>query len=191
LAGKWDLKIYNLDWHNVREHRGRQGPASRWWDERTPNERWLGPSPTDLLERSVASWEEDFARAIEDLLALPSNRTVIVDGPGALPWVVAPLIRDRRQAIFLIPTRECWQAVFDRRWRDGPADGRFGHDTKDPAVATRQLRERDFGLAGRIAASCEELDLRCVVINGSLDLDDSVTLLEDHFRPHLPAIPNV
>src|SRR5438552_79993 len=28
LAGKWDLKIYNLDWHAVRDHDRRDGAAS-------------------------------------------------------------------------------------------------------------------------------------------------------------------
>jgi hypothetical protein len=191
LAGKWDLKIYNFDWHNVREHRGRGGPASRWWDERTPNERWIVPSPEELLERSITSWEEDFALVIEDLRALPQDRTVLVDGPGAFPWLVGPNIEDPRQAIFLIPTRERWQAVFDRRWRDLPADSRFGHDTSNQEMATRKLRERDFGLAARIARSCTELGLRSVELDGSLDLDDSIALLEEHFRPHLLAVPNV
>src|SRR5437773_5002709 len=27
LAGKWDLKIYNLDWHAVRDHDRRDGAA--------------------------------------------------------------------------------------------------------------------------------------------------------------------
>jgi hypothetical protein len=35
------------------------------------------------------------------------------------------------------------------------------------------------------------LRLRCERVDGSLDLDDSLALLEDHFREHLPATPNV
>jgi hypothetical protein len=40
-------------------------------------------------------------------------------------------------------------------------------------------------------SSCAELGLRCESIDGSLDLDDSLALLEDQFREHLPATPNV
>jgi len=43
----------------------------------------------------------------------------------------------------------------------------------------------------RIAASCDELGLQYVSVDGSRDLDDSLALLEEHFRPHLPATYNV
>lgn len=60
LAGKYDLRLYNLDRHHVREHCLRAGPAMRWWDERTIDERWIAPTGAELLERSVAAWEEGF-----------------------------------------------------------------------------------------------------------------------------------
>jgi hypothetical protein len=50
---------------------------------------------------------------------------------------------------------------------------------------------RDALLDARIVSSCAELDLRCERLDGSLDLDDSLALVEDHFRERLPATPNV
>jgi hypothetical protein len=40
-------------------------------------------------------------------------------------------------------------------------------------------------------SSCAELDLRCERLDGSLELDDSLALVEDHFRERLPTTPNV
>ena len=62
---------------------------------------------------------------------------------------------------------------------------------RDPERARRNIAARDALLRERIASSCDELGLRWVRIDGSLDLDDSIALLEQHFRPHLPAQPNV
>src|SRR5206468_4110854 len=53
LAGKWDLKIYNLDWHAVRDHDLRGGAASAAFARLSMDERWVAPSPVDLLERSI------------------------------------------------------------------------------------------------------------------------------------------
>jgi hypothetical protein len=194
LAGKWDLRIYNLDWHAVREHAVpehalRPGSAARAFTRMTMDERWAVPSPAEILERSIAVWQEGFALVLADLLALPHSRTVVAEGPGAFPWCVAPLLGSLRQAIFLVPTPERREIVATRRWGDGQRE-RF------PGIAEREraltnIRARDALLDARIVSSCTELGLRCERLDGSLDLDDSLALVEDHFREHLPATPNV
>jgi hypothetical protein len=63
--------------------------------------------------------------------------------------------------------------------------------TSDPDRARRNIAGRDALLGERIAASCGELGLRCVGMDGSLDLDDSLGLLEAHFAPLLPSALNV
>lgn len=188
LAGKFDLKIYNLDWHQVREHHERSGEADAWWQQRSMDERWVQPSPQELLERSIAAWNEGFPLVLEDLLALPRSRPIVADGPGAFPWCVAPVVRSFRQAIFLVPTPELRDSVAARRSRGDP---QFGDDTSDPERARSNIRTRDGLLGERIAQSCRELGLRCELMDGSRDLDDSLALLEEHFRPHLPATYNV
>jgi hypothetical protein len=187
LAGKFDLKIYNLDWHQVREHRERSGEANAWWQERSIDERWVQPTPQELVERSIAAWTEGFALVIEDLLALPRSRPIAAEGPGALPWCVAPVIASPRQAIFLVPTPELRDRVAERRSRGGV---RFGDDTSDPDRARSNVRLRDELLGERIVESCRELTLRYEVLDGSLDLDTSSELIEEHFRPHLPTTYN-
>jgi len=195
LAGRYDLKIYNLDWHQVREHQGRLDPArhpvSVAWREASTHDRWVTPTAADLVERGIATWTEGFELVVEDLAALPRSRVVVADGPGALPWCVAPVVRSPRQALFLVPMPELRDAVLARRLRDVPEDSWMGADTGDPVRARRNLRDRDVLLGERIVAACAELGLRCEVWDGSLDLDDSLALLEEHFRPHLPETVNV
>lgn len=189
LAGKWDLKIYNLDWHAVREHAGRPGTAVAAFKRLSMDERWAVPRADELLERSVTIWQDGFALVVEDLLALPDSRTIVAEGPGAFPWCVAPLIGSAQQAIFLVPTRERRDIVASRRWGIGQRERFPGILERERALTN--VSARDALLDARIMSSCADLGLRCERLDGSLDLDDSLTLVEDHFREHLPATPNV
>lgn len=190
LAGKYDLKIHNSDWHHVREHRGRPGGVPAGWDELSMDERWVQPSPRRLAEREVANWTARFPLVVEDILALPNARPIVAEGPALFPWCVAPVVRSARQAIFLIPTPELRQRVLARGNRDKPPGERIDGMTSDPERARRNIASRDALLNERIAASCDELRLRWVRIDGSLDLDDSLAL-QEHFGPLLPLQLNV
>lgn len=190
LAGKWDLKIYNVDWHLVREHAYRPEGILRGWGELTMDERWVDPSAEAMAERDLAAWTGRSGLVIEDLLAWPAHRTIVVEGPSVFPWWVAPLLRSPRQAIFLIPSPEWRAAVLERRFRDDPAQSIAGRTTH-PERARRNMAGRDAILGARVTAACAELGLRCERVDGSRDLDDSLALLEEQFRPFLPATPNV
>jgi hypothetical protein len=189
LAGKWDLKIYNLDWHAVRDHTGRPGTAVAAFQRLSMDERWAVPSADQLLERSVTIWQDGFTLVLDDLLALPDSRTIVAEGPGAFPWCVAPLLSSARQAIFLVPTRERRDIVASRRWGVGQLERFPGIVERERALS--RVSARDGLLDARILSSCAELGLRCERFDGSLDLDDSLALLEDHFREYLPVTPNV
>ena len=115
---------------------------------------------------------------------------MVAEGPGALPWLVAPLLRSARQAIFLIPTAAWRERVAERRHGAGQAE-RFGRELRDRGRALSNIRARDAIIDRRVTASCIELGLRCEAIDGSLDLDASLALIEDHFQAGLPDVHNV
>jgi hypothetical protein len=190
LAGKYDLRIYNLDWHDTHDERRRGGGRRGAFAKLSMDERWALPEPDALVERSIAIWTELFAFTLEDLLATPNSRPVLAEGPGAFPWLVAPLIRSPRQAIFLVPSAAWRERVAERRYGPGQAT-RFGPDIRDRERALANIRTRDAIIDERAATSCAELRLRCEAIDGSLDLDASLGLIEDHFQPGLPATYNV
>jgi len=189
LAGKWDLKIYNLDWHGVREHETRPTPAIAAFAAQSMDERWALPEVADLVTRAIEFWESNFELVIGDLLAMPRGRTIVAEGPRALPWCVAPTIRSPRQAIFLVPTRERRETVATRRWGPGQIERFPGIKDREGALAKHA--QRDALLDERIEASCRDLGLRCERVDGSRDLDASIALLEEQFGPYLPATPNV
>lgn len=189
LAGKWDLKIYDLDWHLGREHRARAGPRASAFGRLSMDERWALPSVDALVARTTAIWEEVFGLVVEDLLALPSSRTVVAEGPGAPPWLVANVISTPRQAIFLVPNAAQRRNVEERRF--GPGQIRRFPGIVDRATALAKLRERDAILDARVIAACGDLDLRHEVIDGRTDLLETLGVVEDQFRRFLPSTPNV
>lgn len=121
---------------------------------------------------------------------MPDARPIVAEGPSLFPWRVAPVVRSSRQAIFLLPTPQWRDRVLARRQRDA-AGQRFEDQTSDPERARWNVRQREVLIGERIAAACEELELHCLRMDGSLDLDASLALLEEHFRPHLPDTLNV
>ena len=190
LAGKYNLKIYNLDWHDTQDQRRRVTGAAAAFGRLTMDERWAHPDPAALVERSFAIWAELFTFTVEDLLAGSTLRPVVAEGPGALPWLVAPLLRSSRQSIFLVPTAAWRERVAERRY--GPMEAeRFGPELRDRGRALANIRARDAIIDRRVTASCVELGLRCEAIDGSLDLDASLALIEEQFKPNLPETLNV
>jgi hypothetical protein len=189
LAGKWDLKIYNLDWHAVREHELRRTPTVAAFRALSMDERWATPSVEHLVQRAIAIWEESFALVLDDLLTLPRSRTIVAEGPGAFPWCVAPVISSPRQALFLVPTRQRREIAAARRWGAGQQERWPG--IVDRVGALAKVTARDDVLDARVVSSCAELSLRCERVDGSRDLDASLELVEEQFRPYLPSAPNV
>ena len=190
LAGKYDLKIYDLDWHDTHDERRRGGGRRAAFAKLSMDERWALPEPDALVERSIAVWTELFEFTLEDLLAARHSRPVLAEGPGAFPWLVAPLIRSPRQAIFLVPSAAWRERVAERRHGPGQVE-RFGTELRDRERALANTRARDAVIDARITSSCRELGLRCESMDESLDLDASLALIEDHFRPCLPEAYNV
>lgn len=189
LAGKWDLKRYDLDWHQVREHVGRAGPRAAAFTALTMDERWALPSVEELVERSLAIWTELFALVVADLVAMPRSRGVVAEGPGAFPWLVAPLLASPRQAIFLVPTHDQREIAASRRWGTGQRERFPGIVDRETALA--KLRERDAILDARIVAACAQLGLRVETMDGTRHIDANLALIEEQLGPHLPATANV
>lgn len=186
LAAIWDLEIYDLDRHLVGGHRRRAGPHARAFGRLSMDERWAHPSVDALVARTVAIWEEVFALVLEDLRQLPRSRTIIAEGPGAPPWLVANAIGSPRQAIFLLPTAAQRARVEEERFGAGQLRRFPGIVDRETALA--KVRERDAILDARIAASCADLDLRCEVIDGSCTIHENLVTVEEHFRPLLPRV---
>jgi hypothetical protein len=133
------------------------------------DERWVNRSPKEMLETFHWFRGEGFHLIIEDILRLPKEPGVVVDGFRLLPHLVKPLLAVGSHAIWLIPTSEFRQAVFDSR---GGAQSAFIAKTSDPERAQRNLLERDTMFTHRLYEEVKRLGLNTIEVDTTITVDE-------------------
>jgi hypothetical protein len=171
LASYNGLRLYATD--DAKDHAGRttadDAPALAEFIAMDMDERWVNRSPLTMLETFHWYRGEGFGLIVEDLLRLPSHPGVIVEGFRLLPHLVKPLLATPRQAVWLVPTPQFREAVFDGR---GATAWGFVAKTSDPPTALRNLLERDRMFTERLAREAEDLGLTAIAVDGATTEDD-------------------
>jgi len=137
------------------------------------DERWVSPTPGEMLETFHWFRGEGLGLIIEDVLALPADRPIIVEGFRLLPHLVRPLLASPAHAAWLIPTPAFREAAFDQR-RPLGAPWSFTEQTSDPRRALHNLLERDRMFTDRLAAEASHFGLRTIGVDLATDLDHIV-----------------
>jgi 2-phosphoglycerate kinase len=133
------------------------------------DERWVNRSPQAMLESFHWFRGEGFSLIIEDILRLPDEPGVIVEGFRLLPHLVQPLLAAPNHAVWLLPTPEFRQAVFNSRGM--PKRGFLGK-TSDPEQALSNLLERDALFTHRLCEEAERLELSTIKVDSAMTVDD-------------------
>ena len=142
------------------------------------DERWVNRSPKAMLETFHWFRGEGFPLIIEDILRLPKESGVIAEGFRLLPHLVKPLLAVDSHAVWLLPTPEFRQAVFDCR---GGAQWGFIGKTNDPERALRNLLERDSVFTRRIYEEAERLGLNTIEVSTMMTVDDLISRVTEAF----------
>ena len=111
---------------------------------------------------------EGFRLILEDLLELPTDVPVLVEGYKLLPRLVFPLVSRVDQAVWLIPTPEWRRAALARRGSLWSIAGR----TSDPETALANLLARDALYTEEVARQAVALQLPIIEVNGSASVDE-------------------
>ncbi|WP_320777407.1 hypothetical protein [Streptomyces sp. CRN 30] len=143
------------------------------------DERWVDRPPRVMLETFHWFRGEGFHLIVEDLLRLPPDRCVVVEGFRLLPRLVRPLLADPERAVWLLPTPGFRQAAFHSR--SGPGGGFVGR-TSDPARAGRNLAERDGMFTDRLREETGQLGLRAIEVETGMSEDDLAEQVTTAFR---------
>lgn len=176
LAERYGLRLYATDdvmGAHARRTTPDDAPLLAAFLGMDADERWVNRSPQTMLETFHWFHGEGFGLIVEDLLGLPSDTGVIVEGFRLLPDLVAPYLSVPGQAVWLLPTPAFRRAAFARR------DG-FWNQTGDPARALRNLLERDRMFTDRLAAQTRRLGLRTIRVDDST----SQNALAEHVWRH-------
>ena len=142
------------------------------------DERWVNRSPSVMLETFHWFLGEGFNLIIEDLLRLPKEPGVIVEGFRLLPHLVQPLLATRRQAVWLLPSPAFRQAVFDSR---GGTQWAFIGKTSNPQRALHNVLERDAMFTDRLAEEATRLDMNIIAVDATLTVDNLVNRVMEAF----------
>jgi 2-phosphoglycerate kinase len=173
LAARHGLRLYATD-DVMSDHARRSTPEdSPFLSEFTAmdmDERWVNRSPRTMLETFHWFRGEGFDLIVEDLLTLPREPCVIVEGFRLLPRLVKPLLDVPDHAVWLLPTPRFRRAAFDSR---GDAL-EIARKTSDPERAQRNLLERDRMFTERLCEEAKRLELRVVEVDTAMTEDDLV-----------------
>ncbi|MFI0899035.1 hypothetical protein [Streptomyces sp. NPDC020983] len=171
LASRFGMRLYATD-DVMRDHAGRttpgEAPLLHAFMAMDMDERWVNRSPEVMLETFHWFRGEGFGLIVEDLLRMPGDRGVIVEGFRLLPRLVKPLLAVPGHAVWLLPTPDFRRAAV--RSRSAPSDG-FVRRTSDPATAARNLAERDRMFTERLAGETELLRLPTVRVDTTVSED--------------------
>ena len=186
LAERHGLPVYHFDRHEM-AHFGRATPERQpaLWSLRPesmgPEERWLGSTPAQMARAALDAWSERCAMALDDLRALPADAALIAEGPGFFPDCLAPLLRDPRQAVWLVPSEAFKRASVLRR------DKLSSVQLSDQSRAVENLIQRDLLLADHVRQRADALGLSVIEVDGSRSLSEIAATLEARFAPWLPG----
>jgi hypothetical protein len=170
------LHLYSTD-DAIAVHAGRldsaANPLLRAFLGMSMDERWLNRSPEEMLATFPWFHGEGFELIVQDLVDLPQDAPIVVEGFRVLPPLVAPLLSQPGQAVWLIPSAEFRLAAFaERRTLHDIAD-----KTSDPDRALARLLARDGMFTERVAEEARALDLKVIDVDVGDSIDELTQLV--------------
>ncbi len=177
IAGRCGLSVYHVD-HHEESHAERATalglPVYGRWLGMTLTERWARSSVDELVADTLAMSEERLPMILDDVAG--SGEHVVVEGFQAYPWLVAPLLQSRRQAVWLVCTPGFRRATHFSR----PHAWAMPSETDDPEQAQANRLERDDRIGDEIALRGRTLGLKVIEVDGSRGIDEIADEVEAH-----------
>ncbi|MGA4544381.1 hypothetical protein ACPA54_30770 [Uniformispora flossi] len=174
LADRYGWRLYATD-DAMADHARRSTPEDAPFLHRFMamgmDERWVDRTPATMLDTFHWFRGEGFGLIVDDLLRLPREPCVVVEGFRLLPRLVRPLLAAPEHAVWLLPTPEFREAAL--RSRALPSDGFVGK-TSDPARAAHNLAVRDRLFTEHLREETQRLHLQALQVD-SATAEDALT----------------
>jgi 2-phosphoglycerate kinase len=164
LATRHGLRLYSTD--DAMADHGRRFRPEDWpflaeFKKMSMDERWVDRSPQTMFETFHWFRGEGFGLIVEDLLELPPDQGIIVEGFRLLPQLVKPLLHHPSQSVWLIPTPEFRLAAFASRgslWS-------IAEKTSNPERALSNLLERDRLFTAYLKDMAEKVGVPAITVD--------------------------
>ena len=135
-------------------------------------------SVQEQIENVVRVYEEQFSLILEDLLSRPKTTPILVEGAALLPHMVAPLLTDLNNAIWMVPTPEFQVEHYKKReWIYRILD-----QYDDPDLAFSNWMESDSGFTQKVVEDAEGMGLKTLSVNGRFSIDNNYNLIKKTIR---------
>ncbi|HUQ80791.1 MAG TPA: hypothetical protein VM076_06630, partial [Gemmatimonadaceae bacterium] len=174
IAARHGLRLYGSDEvmaDHARRSSSEDAPLLHRFMAMDMDERWVNRSPTTMWETFHWFRGECFDMIVDDLLRLPREPAVVVEGLRLLPRLVVPLLSAPAHAVWLLPTPDFRAAVMAAR--GGAASG-FIAKTTDPEKALRNLLDRDHLFTEALRNETARLKVRAIEVDATSTGDDLV-----------------
>jgi 2-phosphoglycerate kinase len=182
IAAQHGLRVYATDdvmTDHARRSTREGAPLLHEFMAMDMDERWVNRPPQTLLETFHWFQGEGFDLIIEDLVRLPREAGVIVEGFRLLPRLLKPLLSMPTHAVWLLPTPAFRESVIESR--GGSASG-FLARTSDPERALRNLLERDRMFTDLLREETARLELPAIEVDATMTDDDLVQRVTKLFQ---------
>ena len=181
IAAQHGLRVYATD-DVMADHARRSSPGDcpflHGFMAMDMDQRWVNRSPETMLDTFHWFRGEGFNFIIDDLLQIPREPRVIVEGFRLLPHLVKDLLTVDSRAVWLLPTPEFREAVVDSR---GGSAWSFLAKTSDPDKALHNLLERDLMFTDVLRDETSRLNLHAIEVNTTKTVDDLTARVTDLF----------
>ncbi|WP_457029056.1 hypothetical protein [Kitasatospora sp. P5_F3] len=145
-----------------------------------PGAMWQGRTPQQVFQSMPSLHGETVGFLVEDLLAMPSNRVIVVDYFGILPGHLGPLLRQPDQAVFLLPTPRFRRDTLTARYAD-PARARANWGSNDPETMLAKRLGRDALWDEAIRRQADSHGLDTITIDGGVPVTDLAARIATRF----------
>ncbi len=171
LSEMYGFRLYHCD-DMQSAHTARSNPTDHpmlhAFIAMTMDERWVKRTPKEMLHTFHGFHGEGFGLILEDLLDLPTDVPVLVEGYKLLPRLVAPLLSRPDQAVWLIPTPSFRRTAFESRgslWS-------IAERTSDPEAALANFLARDALYTEEVKRQALALQFTIIAVNGKASVDE-------------------
>lgn len=173
LSEQYGFCLYHCD-DMQPSHTARSNPTSHpmlhAFIAMSMDERWVKRTPEEMFQTFHGFHGEGFGLILEDLLNLPTDVPVLVEGYKLLPRLVAPLLSRPPLAVWLIPTPSFRRTAFSQRGSLWSIAGR----TSDPEMALANLLARDALYTEEVKRQALALQLPVIEVTGDEGIDELI-----------------
>jgi len=179
LASRFPLDVYHVD-KAFENHVGRLDSELHAtlvkWCAASWNERWMQPVES-LVQEVIACYREHFTLILDDVLASPKQKPLLVEGTALLPREVARVLPIRNQAVWLVPTDDFQREHYAKRdWVSGVVG-----QCDDSQAAFENWMKRDVQFARWIVTEAESLGCKVFVVDGRQTMAETAVEVAAHF----------